>query len=147
MNARWLAFGSSAMLFVCIGNSAHAQGDAPDDKEIASAIARGVAFLNETQSDQGHWDEPSQRDHRLGMTALAGGHHTEPDDVQLAREIFGALEFDDDLLLDEQIRKILADDPSLIGNAQQRLRLHAKSTLPKLIGKRPFVNLLGESAP
>src|ERR1700723_2087931 len=71
MNAQWLAFGSSAMLFVCIGNSAHAQGDAPDDKEIASAIARGVAFLKETQSDQGHWDEPSQRDHRLGMTALA----------------------------------------------------------------------------
>jgi pyrroline-5-carboxylate reductase len=28
---------------------------------------------------------------RQGMTALAGGHHTEADDVQLAREIFGAL--------------------------------------------------------
>jgi Ca-activated chloride channel family protein len=72
MNARWLAFGSSAMLLVCIGSWAHAQGDAPDDKAIASAIARGVAFLKETQSDQGQWDEPSQRDHRLGMTALAG---------------------------------------------------------------------------
>ena len=77
MNTRWLAFGSSAMLLVCIGSWAHAQGDAPDDKAIASAIARGVAFLKETQSDQGHWDEPAQRDHRLGMTAAgptsAGG--------------------------------------------------------------------------
>ncbi len=72
MNARWLAFGSSAMIILCIGCSARAQGDAPDDKEIAAAIARGVAFLKESQSDQGHWDEPSQRDHRPGMTALAG---------------------------------------------------------------------------
>jgi VWFA-related protein len=71
MSARWLAFGSGAMLLVC-GSSALAQGNAPDDKEIASAIAQGVAFLKETQSDQGHWDEPSQHDHRLGMTALAG---------------------------------------------------------------------------
>ena len=58
MNARWLAFGSSAVILLCLGSSAQAQGDAPDDKEIASAIARGVAFLKETQSDQGHWDEP-----------------------------------------------------------------------------------------
>ncbi len=72
MNARWLAFGSSAVILLCLGTSVHSQGDAPDDKEVASTIARGVAFLKETQSDQGHWDEPSQNDHRLGLTALAG---------------------------------------------------------------------------
>ena len=72
MNARWLAVGASAIILLCIESPAQAQGDAPDDKQIASAIARGVAFLKETQSDEGYWDDPSQRDHRLGMSALAG---------------------------------------------------------------------------
>ena len=73
MNARWLALGSSVVILLCVASSsARAQGDAPDDKEIAAAIARGVAFLKESQSHQGHWDEPAQHDHRLGMTALAG---------------------------------------------------------------------------
>jgi Ca-activated chloride channel family protein len=72
MNPLSLAFGSSVLIVLCIGSSARAQVDAPDDKEIASAIARGVAFLKVTQSDQGHWDEPSQLDHRPGVTALAG---------------------------------------------------------------------------
>jgi VWFA-related protein len=72
MNTRWLAGGSSVLVLLCLSSSARAQGDVPDDKEIASAIGRGVAFLKEMQSDEGHWDEPSQREHRLGMTALAG---------------------------------------------------------------------------
>ena len=59
-------------MILWVSSSARAQGDAPADKEIAAAIARGVAFLKESQSHEGHWDEPSQRNHRLGMTALAG---------------------------------------------------------------------------
>ena len=69
--ARW-ACGWSTLSVLCLLGSAHAQDPTPADKDIAAAIARGVAFLKETQSDEGHWDEPSQRDHRLGMTALAG---------------------------------------------------------------------------
>ena len=53
-------------------SSANGQGNAPADQEIAGAIARGVDFLKDAQSDQGHWDDPSQRPHRLGVTALAG---------------------------------------------------------------------------
>ena len=45
---------------------------APGDKEIAVTIARGVVFLKEAQSPAGHWDEPAQSHHRLGMTVLAG---------------------------------------------------------------------------
>ncbi len=48
------------------------QADAPTDQEIAAAIARGVAFLKHAQSREGHWNEPAQPQHRLGMTALAG---------------------------------------------------------------------------
>ena len=55
-----------------MASPARAQGDAPDDQQIATAIARGVAFLKEMQSDEGYWIEGSQPEHRLGMTALAG---------------------------------------------------------------------------
>ena len=72
MKAVWWACGWSTLSVLCVLGSAHAQDPTPADKEIAAAIARGVAFLKETQSDEGHWDEPAQRDHRLGMTALAG---------------------------------------------------------------------------
>ena len=72
MKARSLALGSIAVILLCNSSSARPEGDAPDDKEIARAIERGVAFLKETQSEQGHWDEPAAREHRLGMTALAG---------------------------------------------------------------------------
>ena len=72
MKAVWWACGWSALGVLCVLGSAHAQDPTPADKDIAAAIARGVAFLKETQSDEGYWDEPSQRDHRLGMSALAG---------------------------------------------------------------------------
>ena len=65
-------FGSIALIVLGAVAPAHGQGNAPADQEIAAAIARGVAFLKESQSDEGHWDEPSQRQHQLGMTALAG---------------------------------------------------------------------------
>jgi VWFA-related protein len=62
------------VLVVFLGTSgvARAQQNVPNDKEIASAIERGVAFLKDAQSSEGHWHEPSQGNHRLGMTALAG---------------------------------------------------------------------------
>jgi VWFA-related protein len=51
---------------------ARSQADAPTDQEIAAAIARGVDFLKQAQSTDGHWDDPAQSNHRLGLTALAG---------------------------------------------------------------------------
>jgi VWFA-related protein len=106
MNARWLAFGSSAVIILFLGSSARARDDAPDDKEVAAAIARGVAFLKESQSDQGHWEEPSQRDHRLGMTALAGlallenGVARDAPSISRAREVVVELAGDSDQTYD-----------------------------------------------
>jgi Ca-activated chloride channel family protein len=106
MNARWLAFGCTAVILLSSSSSARAQGDVPGDKEVASAIARGVAFLKETQSDQGHWDEPAQRDHRLGMTALAGlallenGVGRDAPPISRAREVIVELAGDSDQTYD-----------------------------------------------
>ena len=72
MSKRMAAAGAGLAFWACVTSSARAQPDAPGDKEIAATIARGVAFLKEAQSPAGHWDEPAQNDHRLGMTALAG---------------------------------------------------------------------------
>ena len=44
----------------------------PTEQEIARAIDRGVRFLSANQLDDGAWNEPSQGNHRLGVTALAG---------------------------------------------------------------------------
>jgi VWFA-related protein len=71
MNPRWFA-GLIALLLSITSSAALARADAPDDQEIARAISRGVAYLREQQSADGHWTEPSQPEHRLGMTALAG---------------------------------------------------------------------------
>jgi VWFA-related protein len=46
--------------------------DGPGDDQIARAIARGVAYLRETQKPAGHWSFTFNLDHDLGMTALAG---------------------------------------------------------------------------
>jgi len=97
MNARWQTMGLTATIILWLSSSARAERGAPDDKEIASAIARGVAFLKEAQSQEGHWDEPSQRDHRLGMTALAGlallenGVARDASEITRAREIVAEL--------------------------------------------------------
>jgi VWFA-related protein len=72
MSNRMKAWGMGLVILVSITSSAWTQTNVPNDKEIAATIARGVAFLKESQSPQGHWDEPEQSDHRLGMTALAG---------------------------------------------------------------------------
>jgi VWFA-related protein len=74
MIARWQPICSSALLVLCaLGPAAaHAQGNGPTDPEIARAIAQGLDFLKGVQSDDGHWDDPSQPQHRLGLTALAG---------------------------------------------------------------------------
>ena len=44
----------------------------PTEGEIAGAIARGVAYVRETQEPAGHWSFSFNHDHTLGMTALAG---------------------------------------------------------------------------
>jgi VWFA-related protein len=49
-----------------------AQDAAPTDAEVAQAISRGVEFLKGAQSDDGQWRDPSQGNHALGLTALAG---------------------------------------------------------------------------
>ncbi len=72
MSARRHIFVCCAICVLAGGHRAYAQNAAPTDGEIAAAIARGVDFLKETQAPDGHWDEPSQNGHRLGMTALAG---------------------------------------------------------------------------
>jgi VWFA-related protein len=64
--------GCCAACIVFSWHAAFGQNAAPTDGEIAAAIARGVDFLKQHQATDGHWDEPSQGGHRLGMTALAG---------------------------------------------------------------------------
>ena len=45
--------------------------EGPDD-QVARAIARGVAYLKETQRPGGNWSFSFNMDHDLGITALAG---------------------------------------------------------------------------
>ncbi len=61
-----------ALVVLCASTSTYAQPAAPKDQQIERAIARGVQFLKGCQSSEGHWDEPAQNRHRLGVTALAG---------------------------------------------------------------------------
>jgi VWFA-related protein len=97
MNARWLTLGCTAAFVVGAMGAARGQGDVPDDQQIASTIARGVGFLKERQSARGHWDEPAQLDHRLGVTALAGlallenGVAREAPGISRARELVAEL--------------------------------------------------------
>src|SRR5436305_2761274 len=62
----------AALIMVLGAPAAIADGGAPTDPEIARAIARGVDFLKSSQVAGGAWNEPSQAQHRLGVTALAG---------------------------------------------------------------------------
>ncbi len=97
MSKPMAAAGAGLVFWACVTSSARAQPNAPGDKEIAATIARGVAFLKEAQSPAGHWDEPAQNDHRLGMTALAGlalmenGVAREAPEISRPREIVAEL--------------------------------------------------------
>ncbi len=84
---------AGALVFLCamIGE-ARGQDEAPADQEIAQAIAKGVEFLKEAQADSGEWREPSQPQHPLGMTALAGLALLENGVAREAREISKARE-------------------------------------------------------
>jgi VWFA-related protein len=68
----WSLSWKIALVVLLASASASAQPAGPKDQEIERAIARGVQFLKASQSSEGHWDEPAQNRHRLGMTALAG---------------------------------------------------------------------------
>jgi VWFA-related protein len=93
MSTQMKARGASLAILVCVVSSGRAHADVPEDKEIAATIARGVAFMKEAQSPQGHWDERAQNEHRLGMTALAGlalmenGVARDAPEISRAREI------------------------------------------------------------
>src|SRR5437764_979357 len=67
-----LPFGAAALMMSLGAPSATADGGAPTDQEIAQAITQGVDFLKSSQAAGGAWNEPSQAQHRLGVTALAG---------------------------------------------------------------------------
>jgi VWFA-related protein len=72
MITRCQPIGSSLLIVLFALGQAAAQINAPSDREIAGAIAQGLDFLKSSQSDEGFWHEPSQPQHRLGVTALAG---------------------------------------------------------------------------
>ncbi len=89
MMARHMA---CVLVLLCLVGEARGQGKAPDDQEIAQAIAKGVEFLKGTQADAGEWRDPSQPQHPLGMTALAGLALLENGVAREAREISKARE-------------------------------------------------------
>jgi Ca-activated chloride channel family protein len=88
-----IAVGAGLLLLLVGEALAIADGGAPTDREIAETIARGVDFLRKSQEDGGSWEEPSQGDHRLGVTALAGlalmenGVATDDLSIKRAREV------------------------------------------------------------
>ncbi len=70
---RWISGLIAVGLSIIVArSSARADDGAPADNQVDAAIARGVAFLKEAQARDGHWDDPGQLEHRLGVTALAG---------------------------------------------------------------------------
>jgi VWFA-related protein len=72
MIARWRAVHLMPLVLLTMAGMAKGQPMSPADQEIAQAIARGVEFLKEAQKSDGSWDDPEQRPHRSGTTALAG---------------------------------------------------------------------------
>jgi hypothetical protein len=61
-------------------------------------------------------------------------------------ETFSALELYDDLILNQEIGQILADDPALVGNPQGSLWSNTEAAAPKLVHQRTFINLFDKSA-
>jgi VWFA-related protein len=91
---------------MCLVGQVQGRGNGPADQEIARAITQGVDFLKEKQADQGEWIEPSQAQHPLGMTALAGlallenGVGREAREISKAREVVTALARESDQTYD-----------------------------------------------
>jgi VWFA-related protein len=100
------ASSASAFLLICLIGQAQGQGNAPADREIARAIAKGVEFLKGEQANQGEWVEPTQAQHPLGMTALAGlallenGVAREAREISKAREVVTSLAHESDQTYD-----------------------------------------------
>jgi len=106
MIARWQQICSSVLVVLVAVSPAHAQGNAPSDQQIAGAIAHGLEFLKGFQADEGHWDDPSQPQHRLGLTALAGlallenGVARNAPEIRKAREVVAELARESDQTYD-----------------------------------------------
>ena len=62
--------GGAGVVLIDPGQSRSAEG--PTDDQVAAAIAKGVAYLKETQRPEGNWSFSFNLDHDLGITALAG---------------------------------------------------------------------------
>jgi VWFA-related protein len=69
----------------------------PSDADVATAISRGMKYLQTRQSADGSWSEPAVGGHELGVTALAGlaflenGLDREDPSVRAASKIVRAL--------------------------------------------------------
>jgi VWFA-related protein len=87
---------AAVALCLVFSTAAGAQPNPPTDSEIAQAIARGVAFLEECQSEQGSWTDPAQSQHTLGTTALAAlallENGVSPDSRSIARATHSVVE-------------------------------------------------------
>jgi hypothetical protein len=67
---RCLVVVSAALVLAAWPQARAAEG--PTDDQVAKAIARGVAYLKETQKPAGNWSFSFNHNHDLGITALAG---------------------------------------------------------------------------
>ena len=141
MNARWLAFGSSAVLSsLRVGARLGPRAMHPTTRRSPRRSRAGVAFLKEAQSDEGHWDEPSQRDHRLGMTALAGlallenGVARDAPAISRAREVVVELARDSDQTYDLALA-ILFLARCQQGRARRSRRAHSDLGTPSGRGR------------
>ncbi len=72
MIARNAAIAVLGVGFCLIGPPPTCSAQGPTDDQVARAIAKGVAYLKETQHPGGKWSFTFNLDHDLGITALAG---------------------------------------------------------------------------
>lgn len=71
MKSQGRSIGLAWLGFLAFAAGAQAQ-NAPSETRIKAAIQKGVAFLKESQLQNGQWAYAFNHDHALGITALAG---------------------------------------------------------------------------